>query len=110
MSQEIEVIVNDQVLLKFERKPRLAGKQRQFLDNMDDDMNQGIDLAGEPCAKPTDFQKVQYVAMQLMQALDAENESMVAICCAYLGVREPGLNAIKTVMHGDEIRMELVFD
>ena len=110
MTQQIEVSVNNQVLLQFERQPRLAGKQRQFLDHMDADMDQGIDLAGQPCPQPTDFQKAQYVAMQLIQALDAKDEGLVGACCSYLGHRQEKLRLIKTLMHKDSIQMELVFD
>lgn len=109
MPQQIEVSVNQQVLLTFDSQPRLAGKQRQFLDNMDDDMDKGIDLAGESCKNPSDLEKAQYVAMRLMQGLDAEDKSLVSICCAYLGHRYPDLTVIKAKMHKDEIQMELLF-
>ncbi len=109
MSQQIEVSINNQVVLQFDRQPRLAGKQRQFLDNMDEDMDQGIDLAGQPCPSPTPFQKAQYVAMTLMRALDEKDDELVAACCSYLGSRHADLKVIKTLMHGDSIQMELVF-
>ena len=72
-------------------------------------MDQGINLAGEPCKTPSDFEKAQYVAMQLLQGLDAEDEGLVSICCAYLGSRHPELRIIKAQMHKDEIQMELIF-
>ena len=59
----LEVVVNGETVLSFDHNSRAPGHQRQFLDSMDLDMDEGIEMGGEQIASPDDMQRAKYVSM-----------------------------------------------
>jgi hypothetical protein len=61
------VYINGTKILDYDINTRQPGKQRQFLDAMDLDMDEGIELNGEMIDSPNQMQRANYVAMSLKQ-------------------------------------------
>jgi hypothetical protein len=105
----LEVVVNGENVLTFDRNTRYPGHQRQFLDSMDLDMDEGFELEGEKISSPDTMQRAKYVAMSLIVALHANNEEMATTMCAYLANRLPDLKQVRAIDNGTEVEMDLLF-
>lgn len=106
----LSVYVNDTRLLEYDKNTRLPGKQRQYLEGMDLDMDDGIELNGERIATPDKMQRTNYVAMGLLFGIHSGNESIVSATCAYLANRVPELKQIRATEQGEEITLDLIFN
>jgi len=105
------VIVNDEPVLEFDRKKPVPGHQRQYLDNMDSQMDQGIQLGNDFIKQPNALQRSQFVANSLINHLLKDEYSVAIAMCTYLGKRMPELQQIKCKNDKDkELSIELVFD
>jgi len=105
------VIVNDEPLLEFDRSKPVPGHQRQYLDHMDTQMDQGIQLGEDFIAQPNPLQRSQFVANSLINHLLKDEYSVAIAMCTYLGKRMPDLQQIKCKgEQGKELSIELVFD
>ncbi len=108
---KLYVILNDEALLEFDRKKPVPGHQRQYLDNMDSQMDQGIQLDKDFIKEPNALQRSQFVANSLVNLLLKDEYSMSLAMCTYLAKRMPDLQQIKCQGDTDsEISIELVFD
>jgi len=110
MSDKLVIVLNGQAVIEYDRNKRLPGHQRQFLDKMDADMDQGIELMNEKIANPDNVQRAQFVAMHLVQSLLEENDAMIAASSAYLANRLPDLKQVKAHEQGGMVSFHLVFD
>lgn len=106
---KLVVVFNGQSVIEYDRNIRLPGQQRDYLDRMDDDMDDGIDLNGEHVAEPDSQQRAKFVAMQLVHALIESKDPMIAATCAYLASRLPALKQVKAEEQGEHLSLELVF-
>jgi hypothetical protein len=106
----LTVVVNGQPALQYDRRKPLAARQRLFLDHMDRDMDAGITLNGERIGEPDLPTRARFVAISLLDALDAGNDGLVAATCAYLALRLPELKQVKLDRHQGQTRLDLVFD
>ena len=110
------VILNDEPLLEFDRKKPVPGHQRQYLDNMDSQMDQGIQLGDDFITTPNPLQRSQFVANSLINLLLKDEYSMAIAMCTYLAKRMPDLQQIKAQGSIDindkenPLSIELVFD
>jgi len=93
MKNSFKVILNKQIIYTYTDKAAPA-RVRRFLDEMDNDMQSGIKLGNVSVENPTDFQKLQYVAVQLFHALEANNQSLTEVMSAYLMKRNCQLSEI----------------
>jgi hypothetical protein len=109
MSKVLTITFNDKIALEYDRETRLPGKRRQFLDMMDQDMNEGVLIGGDLVEYPNLNQRAKYVAMNLIDGLDKNDNALVSITCAYLGHRVPDLKEIKASECEDGISMELIY-
>lgn len=110
MKSELEVIINNEIIIKYDRNTRLPGKQREFLDIMDIDMDEGIYLNDKRYTKPDMQQRGKYVAMKLIQAIQANDQGMINAMCAYLANRLPTLNQISAEESASDVTINLNFD
>lgn len=109
--KKLMVVVNGSPILEFDRGKPLPGHQRQYLDSMDEKMNEGVLLAGETIAKPNVLQKAQFVANSMVSALLEENDTLAAAMCSYLAKRIPDLEQVQAKQTDDAgMSIELVFD
>jgi len=105
------VIVNDEPILEFDRKKPVPGHQRQYLDNMDSQMDLGIQLGDDFIKQPNALQRSQFVANSLINHLLKDEYSIAIAMCTYLGKRMPDSRQIKCKGEiGKELSIELVFD
>ena len=110
MSLTLEVKLNGNTVMEYQRNTRLPGKQREFLDIMDIDMDESINLDGKIVNSPSNKQRAHYVAMKLIQALKSNNKGMITASCAYLANRQPTLQQIRADEEGEAVTLELVFE
>ena len=110
MNPSLEIILNDNLILEYPRNTRLPGKQREFLDIMDHDMNEGIKLDGNIIHTPDSQNRIHYIALQLIQAMKSNNRGMIMASCAYLINRQPTLQQIRAWEVDDTISLELIYD
>lgn len=105
------VILNGDPLLEFDRRKPVPGHQRQYLDNMDNQMEQGIQMGDTFVKDPNPLQRSQFVANSLVNLLLKENYSMAVAMCTYLAKRMPDLQQIQCKSdENDDISIEFVFD
>ena len=106
----MQVFVNGQSQIDYDRSKSLPEKQLEYLDKMDEEMSSGLELAGEKINEPDLLQRAQFVAGYLAQALISENDAMIAASCAWLALRLPDLKQVKITQDDQQISIDLVFD
>jgi hypothetical protein len=110
MSNVMAVLLNGTAQIEYNRDISLPGKQRDYLDRMDKDMEAGILLGNQFVEAPNQIQRAQFIALQLVQALLVDNEQHIAASCAYLADRLSDLKQVKAVTKPDgAIGIDLVF-
>ncbi len=112
MSDSMVVLLNGEALFEYDRTKTLAEKQRQYLDRMDQQMDEGITLGAEKIAKPDQQQRAQFVAFTLLTAIEQNNEAVIAAMNSYLAVRYPDLKQVKadTDQNSHKVMFDLIFD
>ena len=110
MGLKLTVFINDDPVIEYDRDMRLPGKQRQYLDKMDTDMDGGFELSGERIETPDDKDRAKFVAMTLVHSIEADNEPMIVATCAYLATRQASLKEVRANADGDNMMMDLVYD
>lgn len=110
MSEKLYIELNGAAVIEYDRNIRLPGHQRRFLDKMDEDMSEGIELAGQAIDEPKPVQRAQFVAIQLLNAMQHNEESLIAATCAYLANRYPDMRKVVAREQGDNVSLELVFN
>ena len=110
MNPVLQVILNNEVMINYPHNTRLPGKQREFLDIMDIEMDEGINLEGKSIDTPDYQQRTHYVAMKLIQALMSNNQGMIKATCAYLVNRQPALHIISATEEDEEMTLELIYE
>jgi hypothetical protein len=106
----MQVHVNGQPQIDYDRSKALSEKQQEYLDKMDEGMDAGITLAGEEIKEPDLLARAKFVAGYLSQALFDDNEQMIAASTAWLAMRLPDLKQVKITQDGEQISIDLVFD
>ena len=106
----MQVIVNGESQIEYDRNKSLPEKQLEYLEKMDQEMDSGFELAGEQVEKPDLLQRAQFVAGYLAQAIFGENDQMIAASCSWIAVRLPDLKQVKILQDDDQISIDLVFD
>ena len=110
------VVVNGEPILEFDRKKPVPGHQRQYLDNMDAQMDQGIQLGDDFIEDPNPLMRSQFVANSLINMLFKEQYSTAIAMCTYLAKRMPDLQQIQCKGNIDDtdkeggLSIEFVFD
>lgn len=110
MGLKLTVFINNESVIEYDRDMRLPGKQRQYLDKMDADMDAGFELGDEKIENPDEKDRAKFVAMTLVHSIEANNEPMIVATCAYLATRQTGLIEVRANADGDNMMMDLVYD
>lgn len=110
VNQKLVVVIDGQSMLEYDRSRPLPGLQRRFLDQMDQEMDQGITLGGSKLAQPDLASRAQFVALNLIQAVQDQEEQKAAAMCSYLANRLPDLKQVVAVVQDGEVAIDLVFD
>ena len=106
----MQVFVNGQSQIEYDRSKSLPEKQLEYLEKMDQEMSAGFELAGEQVKEPDLLQRAQFVAGYLSQALFSENDAMIAASCSWLALRLTDLKQVKITQDDEQISIDLVFD
>jgi hypothetical protein len=110
MSKTMAVLLNGTAQIEYNREIALPAKQRDYLDRMDQDMDEGIQLGNHYIEAPDQTQRAQFIALHLVQSLLVDNEQHIAASCAYLADRLPDLKQVKAVTKPDgAIGVDLIF-
>lgn len=109
MSDTLSVYINNKNVHEY-KKTRLPGLERQFLDGMDLDMDEGIELNGELIASPNKDQRAHYVIMCLLHGIENESKGMISSTCRYLANRLPELKKIRAIDENDNFTFDLIFN
>ncbi len=107
MSSRFIVTINNQTVYTW-NEPRTPARMRRYLDEMDADMEQGIQLGENRVSSPSDYQKQQYVAMMLLRALDQKKPNLADVMAAYLSNRCETLKEIRANVDAQSIDFELI--
>lgn len=110
MSDTLVVALDGVSQLEYVRATPLQDAQRQYLDRLDTRMDGGIELGGRRIETPDPLQRAQFIALQLLQAVQDGNEAVAAASCAYLANRIPDLKQIRATTRGGLLAFDLVFD
>ncbi|MDH5711716.1 MAG: hypothetical protein OEZ15_08655 [Gammaproteobacteria bacterium] len=110
MSNIMAVLLNDVSQLEYDRDKALTDYQNTYLDKMDSQMDQGIEIDGETIDAPELNQKIQFVAANMLSAMKANNEGMTSALCTYLATRLPDLKQVKITEQENNVSIDLVFD
>lgn len=110
MSNLFAVIINGVAQVEYRRDVPLSSKQREYLDRMDQEMDAGFEMGGNFHANPSVAERTQFVASQLIQSIQTNNEQRTAATCSYLADRIKELKQIKaTVDENGSMDVDLVF-
>ena len=110
MSSILSIYINGDKVLDYDKSKREPGLQRRFLDEMDLDMDKGIDVNGELLESPDKMQRANYVAMVLLYGIENNDEGMISATCKYLANRLPDLKQVRAIEQGNEISLDLIFN
>ncbi len=110
MSDYFAVLLNEIAQLEYNRKVALTEYQLGYLDAMNEKMDAGIDIAGETITEPNLEQKTQFVAANLLQAMQSGNEGMSSALCTWLAHHHPDLKQLKYTEDDGNVTIELVYD
>lgn len=107
MSQGFKLTVNNQTVYEF-NETRSPARLRRHLDEIDSMLDNGFELAGENIDTPTDFQRKQYIAIHLFNAIDRHDENLVRVMSAYFGSRFTEVNEIRITQSGEEFNLQII--
>lgn len=110
MNEPLVVVLDGVSQLEYQRGLALAPGQQAYLDRLDARMDGGIALGGRHVERPDALQRAQFIAQQLLDAVQEGNEAVAAACCAYLARRIPELKQVRATTRGGLLSVELVFD
>lgn len=116
MLDKVGFLMDGEEVLTYDRSQMLPVQQREYLDNMDNEMSRGFVLVDQSIEKPELQQKIQFVALNCVNALLQGNDQMAIIMFTYLADRMPDLKQAKakTKMPGSQadqkIGIEFIFD
>lgn len=105
---KLTILVNNEIVFEFDRELTFSEQQLAFIDKMDSDMESGIKIQGELLVSPDGQQRATFIAMNLIKALQQDNEASVSASCAYLVNRFPELIEVHANDHENSIMIELV--
>lgn len=118
MSNYLAVLLNGVAQLEYDREKKLPPHQELYLEKMDVQMNEGIQVGESTINNPDINQRAQFVAGNLAHAILSDQESSAAALCTYLAIRLPDLKQVKITQpsadnssdNNNEVAIELVFD
>ncbi len=108
--KKLVAVMNGESQVEYDRTRELPENQKQYLDMMDQKMDEGIPHGPGHIFAPDTQQKAQFVANQLIGAIKAENEQLAAATLAYLANRLPELQQVIAEEKDGETTIKFVYD
>jgi len=103
-------VVNGDSEVEYDRSKPLEAQQQAYLDKMDEKMDMGIPSGQGNVFAPDLAQKAQFVASQLMMAIEADDEPLIAASMAYLANRLPELKQVAAKEKDGQQQITLIYD
>jgi len=100
--------VNQQTVFEYDRSTSIEAAQSTYLDTMDVAMRRGLKIHGELIINPDKMQRARFVALNLIKALQQDNEAVISVACAYLVSRCPALREVQANDEGTSVEITLV--
>ncbi len=110
MNDMLAIVLNSELAAQYDRSKPLPKDQQQYLDRMDHNMDQGIMLGEQRFDAPDLGQRAQFVAYNLIQAIQNDDDNLIAASCSYLALRLPDLQQVKASVKDGKMLVDLVFD
>lgn len=118
MLDKVGFLLDESEVLTYDRSQILPVQQKDYLDNMDKEMDKGIVLVDHLIEQPDLQQKTQFVALNCVNALLQNNDQVAIIMFSYLVDRMPDLKQAKArtkskttdSQSNQRIGIEFVFD
>lgn len=104
----LTIYVNNQTVLEYDKESALADDKLAFLDSMDQGMSNGVRIQGKLINSPDSEQRARFVVMNLVKAMQQDNEAIVQVSCAYLVNRMPVLSEVHVNDADNGIQIRLV--
>ena len=108
--KKLVAVINGESQIEYDRTKTLPQKQQDYIQMMDDKMDQGIPHGTGHIFAPAAEQKAQFVASQLMQAIKSDNEQLIAATMAYLALKLPELQQVIGREEDGEMKIQFVYD
>ena len=83
MNSSFVVSLNNQTIHMYS-EPRIPGRLMRYLQEMNEDMDSGIQLGEQWIPNPTELQKLQYVSTVLFDSLQKNDTNLINITSAFL--------------------------
>jgi len=109
MSILVAVVEGDSIV-EYDRDKPLPAKQLMYLDKMDEKMDMGIPSGQGNIFAPDQAQKAQFVAGQLMQAIERDDDGLISASMAYLASRMAELKQVSLQSTDGEKEITLIYD
>lgn len=106
----LTVVFNGEAKIEYDRSKPLPDHQQVYLDKMDEKMDQGIPHGQGNMFAPQMEHKSQFVANQLIAAISADDEQLMAAAMAYLAIRLPTLQQVVADDKDGEVSIKLIHD
>ena len=107
MNNGFIVTLNDQVIYTYTPVP-LPGRLRRYHNEMDIQMDAGVNLAEHWIDQPSAFQKQQYVAMTLFNALEQKDTNLVNVVSSFLSGRYQSITEIRVTEKDDVFNLSII--
>ncbi|VAW56600.1 hypothetical protein MNBD_GAMMA07-298 [hydrothermal vent metagenome] len=103
-------VVDGDSVIEYDRKKVLPEQQLTYLDKMDEKMDMGLPSGQGHIFAPDHGQKIQFVANQLILAIDTDDEQLIAASMAYLAIRLPDLKQVSSTNKDGAAQISLIYD
>lgn len=103
-------VVNGESVIEYDRSKPLSEQQLVYLGKMDEKMDMGIPSGPGNIFAPDQDQKAQFVAGQLMMAIESDNEQLISASMAYLASRLPELKQVSSKEKDGQQQITLIYD
>lgn len=107
---QLAVVVNDELMLQFDRDKSLPDHHQQYLQKLDAKFDRGIELQGEYLPNPDLQQRARYMALSLMEGIIYQEDAKASASLAWLATRLPDLKQVKAMVDENGTQFDLIFD
>ena len=104
----LTLYINNEFVFEFDKEHPIDDEQLSFLDKMDADMDRGIKIYGELITNPDIKQKATFITMNLIKALQQDNQAIITASCAYLVNRMPRISEVHAKDSENKIIIEFI--
>ena len=104
----LSLYINNELAYEYDRATLLSDSQQAFLDKMDADMARGIRVSGETISEPDQHQRATFITLNLIRAMQQEDEAKIAVSCAYLASRLPHVVEVRASDQDGGIGVEFI--